>query len=294
MSSVHKPVLLQEVIDALRVRPGVQYIDATFGGGGHSLEIIKHGGLVLGIDQDPEAIVRFEQNEKFADAKDQNKIRVVKGNFKDIKKIAQENGFENVTGILFDLGLSSDQLDVSGRGFSLRYDEPLDMRMDMNSSMTAEEIINTWSENELYELFIKMGEERNARSIAQKIIKARKEKPITTTKELVAAIEEVIKTRGKIHPATQVFMALRIAVNNELEVLKNGLHQAFDLLEPRGRVAVISFHSLEDRIVKITFKNMEEQGLGTVITKKPVVAAEEEITENKRARSAKLRVFEKI
>jgi 16S rRNA (cytosine1402-N4)-methyltransferase len=294
MGSVHKPVLLQEVIESLQVKPGALYIDATFGGGGHSLEILKHGGHILGIDQDPEAIVRFEQNGQFAKAKTQKDIQVVKGNFKDIEKIAQENGFEKVAGILFDLGLSSDQLDVSGRGFTLRYDEPLDMRMDMTSSMTAEEIINTWSEDELYELFIKMGEERNARLIAQKIIKVRKESPITTTGKLVIAIEEVTKTRGKIHPATQVFMALRIAVNNELEVLKNGLHQAFNLLEPKGRMAVISFHSLEDRIVKITFKHMEEQGLGKIITKKPLVAGEQETVENRRARSAKLRVFEKI
>lgn len=294
MSSVHKSVLLQEVIDALIVQPGEHYIDATFGGGGHSLEIIKLGGFVLGIDQDIDAIERFRENNQFTDAEKQNKCIVVQGNFKDIQKIAQEQKCKDVAGILFDLGLSSDQLDVSGRGFTFRYDEPLDMRMDRDQSLTAEEIVNTWSEDELYTLFVKMGEEINAREIVTQIVKSRKTNPIQTTGALVKIIESVTRVRGKIHPATRVFMALRIAVNDELNALKMGLEQSIDLLKPKGRIAVISFHSLEDRMVKITFKNREEQGFGTVITKKPVIADEEEIIRNKRARSAKLRVFEKI
>lgn len=286
MQSVHTSVLLQEAVDALKVFKGGRYVDATLGGAGHTQEIIKQGGVVLGLDQDRIALERVSKI-----GVGSKSLKTVRGNFSDIKKIAQENGFEKVEGILFDLGLSSDQLESSGRGFSFSKNEPLDMRMG-EEGVTAEEIVNTFPENELAEIFAKYGEELKAQEIAARITARRKQKPIRSTFELVDTIggKQVL---GSIHPATKVFMALRIAVNDELRVLRKAIRESEKLLKNNGRIAAITFHSLEDRIVKREFIDMQREGLGKVITKKPVYPTALETRKNRRARSAKLRIFEK-
>lgn len=278
----HIPVLLNEVIENLTISPGQKYIDATFGGGGHSFEIAKKGGSVLGIDQDKDAISNVKSFEK---------LTPVLGNFGDIGEIAKENGFEKVKGILFDLGMSSFQIEGSGRGFSFMKDEPLDMRMG-ETSLTAKEIINKWNKKELYDLFSKLGEEKFSIAISDNIVRARGIKPIETTGELVKVIEEV-KPRDVIHPATRVFQALRMAVNSEIDNLKRGLDQSIELLDRGGRILVISFHSGEDRIVKLKFLEFENKGFGRVLNKKPIIASFDEVKKNPRSRSAKLRIFEK-
>lgn len=278
----HIPVLLNEVIEDLAIKKGAKYIDATLGGGGHAFEIAKRGGSVLGIDQDREAISNVKSFEK---------LTPVLGNFGDIGEIARENGFEKVQGILFDLGMSSFQIEGSGRGFSFMRDEPLDMRMGQ-TNLTAKEIINKWNKQELYDLFSKLGEEKFSVAISDNIVRARGIKPIETTGELVRVIEEV-KNRDTIHPATRVFQALRMAVNSEIDNLKRGLDQSVDLLEPKGRILVISFHSGEDRVVKLKFLDFENRGLGKVINKKPITASFKEEKTNPRSRSAKLRIFER-
>lgn len=292
MSAYHLPVLLQEVVECLNVLPGKKYIDATMGGGGHGLEILKRGGVILGIDQDPDAIRSLEfkiQNSEFG-----KNITLVQGNFRDIKKIAEESGFENVFGVLFDLGMSSYQIEKSGRGFSFNRPEPLDMRMNSSvRGISAGDIVNTWTQEELYEIFSKIGEETNARAISDGIVRARRAKKIATSLELAKLIEGMVQRRGKIHPATRIFMALRIVVNDELGALKTALRASCELLDVRGRVAVISFHSGEDRVVKSMFRDFENKGLGRVITHKLILAAEEERERNARARSAKMRVFER-
>ncbi len=285
METVHIPVLLKEVLEHLDIEEGRKYIDATLGGGGHTEAIAQKGGIVLAIDQDEKAVRAAEEK-----LKGNKHIVIRKGNFSDIKAIAAPD-FTAVNGILFDLGLSSDQLEQSGRGFSFLKDEALDMRMDTSQAVTAANIVNTWSEEELYELFTKVGEEEFSRPIIDVLVRSRKGKPLTSSKELAELIAGVKPRIKGIHPATKVFMALRIAVNDELGSLKKGLASAKDLLLPQGKIAVISFHSLEDRIVKNTFREWEETGLGKVETKKPIIGSEEEIKQNKRARSAKLRVF---
>ena len=283
----HIPVLLHEVINYLQVEPDKRYIDATLGGGGHTEAIIAAGGRVLGIDQDEAAVSASSTRLAGKD------VVIAPGNFREIGRIAKEFSFENVDGILFDLGMSSFHLDTSARGFSFSKDEPLDMRMDVTSELTAEEIVNTWSAQRLTEIFMKYGEEGKAESIAYAIVRTRKKAPIKSTKELAAVIESVKRREGKIHPATLVFQAIRIAVNDEMEVLREGLAQAVELLAPKGRLAAISFHSLEDRIVKNAFRELEYSDTFTLVTKKPIVASEEEIAENPRSRSAKLRVIER-
>ncbi|HSX40240.1 MAG TPA: 16S rRNA (cytosine(1402)-N(4))-methyltransferase RsmH [Candidatus Saccharimonadales bacterium] len=299
MSDFHQSVLVNVVLDSLRVRAGKNYIDATLGGAGHSLEIIRRGGRVLGIDQDADAIAYAKsriQNSEFRIGED---TILVRGNFKDIDKIAKENGFEKVDGILFDLGVSSYQLDKSQRGFSYRSLGPLDMRMDTSLSVSAADLVNGLREKELTQLFWKLGEETRAKVIARLIVGRRKESQIATTLELAKIIENVYGIKGLASPKaraganTKVFQALRIAVNDELNSLKTALPKALELLENGGRLVVISFHSLEDRIVKQMFVKFEKEGAGTIITKKPVMADEEELKINRRARSAKLRVFEK-
>lgn len=287
----HIPALLQPVIDSLQVSPGKRYIDATLGGGGHTREIIKRGGIVLGIDQDSDALSYVQENFKFEILN--LKLKTAQGNFRNIHTIAKENKFEAVSGILYDLGVSSNQLDVSGRGFTLRLDEPLDMRMNKNSTLTAYEVVNTYSEEELTEIFLKYGEEEKAGKVAERIRETRKNKKIETTKELVAVIEEVIKRQGMMHPATKIFQAIRIEVNEELISIKEGLLGGINLLMENGRLCVISFHSLEDRIIKQQFDKWETRGMGRILTNKPLIANEEELAKNMRARSAKLRVFEK-
>ncbi|MBL7159776.1 16S rRNA (cytosine(1402)-N(4))-methyltransferase RsmH [Candidatus Microgenomates bacterium] len=279
----HKPVLLKEVIEALNIRKGKKYIDATFGGGGHTKEILKRGGLVLGIDQDSETISKLKtKNEKVKTYIKNKKLILKKGNFRNLKKIAEENSFDKVAGILFDLGLSSWQIEKSGKGFSYLRDEPLDMRIDSSQKITAAEIINHSTREELYEIFTKFGEEINSRAIVNAIFRAH---PIKTTRELV----EVIGGKNT-NQLARVFQALRIIVNDELDNLKITLSQAIDLLEKNGRLVIISFHSLEDRIVKFSLRTKNLK----IITKKLIRPSREEIIKNTRARSARMRVAERI
>lgn len=291
MSSYHRSVLLQEVLENLQVVPGEKYIDTTLGGGGHSFAIAKAGGIVLGIDQDDDALHYVLQEMP----KEQVSVKLAKGNFSLLRQIAQSNGFASVSGILFDLGVSSHQLDVGERGFSFQKDAPLDMRMDTQTAVRAKDLVNGLHKGELAELLQKFGEEPFAKKIADHIVEARKGKPITTTRELADIVRKCYGGgKGKVHPATKVFQALRIAVNDELQSITQALPQALGLLKPTGRIAVIAFHSLEDRIIKQTFLSFEEKGWGKIITKKPIEPSEEEIAANPRSRSSKLRVFEKI
>ncbi|OGH10543.1 MAG: 16S rRNA (cytosine(1402)-N(4))-methyltransferase [Candidatus Levybacteria bacterium RIFCSPHIGHO2_01_FULL_36_15] len=290
MSYSHKPVLLKEVIEFLNVQTGAKYIDATVGGGGYAIEILKLGGIVLGIDLDKDAIDYIKNKFKI-----DKELVLARGNFAEIKNIAEENGFTDIEGVVFDLGLSSYQIEESGRGFSFLRDEPLDMRMDSGGSgFTAADIVNKWSKEELYELFTKMGEERFSHPIIHNIIRARRIKPIKSSLELAKIVSEAVPEKSGIHPATKVFQALRIAVNDEINNLKRGISGAFGVLNRGGRIAVVSFQSLEDRIVKNDFRNYQKEGRGRIITKKPIIASQEEIKSNRRARSAKLRVIEKI
>ncbi len=295
MSDYHISVLLKETIEYLNIRQDAKYIDATLGGGGHSYEILRHGGHVLGLDVDQDALDYVEQDLglKIKDLGLNGKLVLGKGNFKDIDLLAKKFGFDKVTGIIFDLGVSSHQLQVPERGFSFQQDGPLDMRMDRDQNVKAADLVNVLTRGELYELFTKLGEEHNARVIAERIIQARRVNPITTTSELVEIVKGGTKGSFKINPATKVFQALRIAINDEINSLIEGLPKAFDLLEKGGRMVVISFHSLEDRIVKNQFKEWEGKRIGRIITKKPVVPTVEEIGVNKRSRSSKLRVIEK-
>lgn len=305
----HIPVLLQEVLDALQVTPGKRYIDATLGGGGHSIAIVERGGIVLSLDADQEAIDHFKRilgdkdirilREKKDDKKNitisqYHTIALVKGNFKDIKEIAHLQGFEKVAGILFDLGVSSHQLDSAERGFSFGKEGPLDMRMDRDLGVQAKDLLHILSKKELAKLFFTFGEEPRGNEIAEKIVRVRETTPITTTKQLADIVLKIYgKNFERIHPATRVFQALRIAVNKELEDIESGLVQAENLLEKNGRLVVISFHSLEDRIVKQTFTQFAKEGKGNILTKKPIMAKEEEVQRNALSRSAKMRVFEK-
>jgi 16S rRNA (cytosine1402-N4)-methyltransferase len=296
MSDYHTSVLLHETLDWLHVEAGKTYIDATLGGGGHTAAILERGGMILGIDHDLEAL-EFVRN-KFKGQKSKIKIGeqlvLAKGNFKDIDSIARDNGFKKLSGIVFDLGVSSHQFDQAERGFSFQREGPLDMRMDLDQKVMAADLIHILTKGELYELFTKLGEEWLARPIITSIIRARQIKKIETTTELADIINKAVPHRQKgINPATKVFQALRIAVNDELNNLIEALPKARDLLGDRGRLAVITFHSLEDRIVKHQFRQWAEDGFGEVLTKKPVIPTEGEIEHNKRSRSAKLRVFER-
>lgn len=283
MNTFHKPVMVQEVLEGLDVQEGKKYIDATVGGAGHSVEIEKRGGKVLGIDQDPDAVEFVKQHIKG---------KIVQGNFRDIEKIAKEYGFDDADGILFDLGVSSHQIDTPERGFSYRYGHALlDFRMDQTQGVPVWEYIKKISEEELYEIFAKYGEEKLARSIAHAFISARRIRAITTVGEATGIVESMVKGRAaRISTLARVFQALRIAVNDELGALKEGIMGGSRLLTMGGRMVVLSYHSLEDRIVK---QAMMRSPLVPVI-KKAVVASREEIVNNSRARSAKLRVAEKI
>ncbi len=292
MSDYHISVLLNETIRYLNVRPGKKYIDATLGGGGHTFEILRRGGDVLGLDVDQDALDHVEESQKLRVKSE--KLRLVRGNFKDIDLLARRFGFEKVAGIVFDLGVSSHQLQTAERGFSFQQDGPLDMRMDRGLNVKAADLVNILTRGELYELFTKLGEEYNGHSIAERIVQARKVSPITTTSELVEIVKGDAKGHFKINPATKVFQALRIAINDEFNSLKDGLPKAFDLLEKGGRLVVISFHSLEDRIVKNQFKDWDKNGSGKIITKKPITPTRDEVVKNKRSRSSKLRVIEKL
>lgn len=298
MNDFHKPVFLREVIDFLKVKKGSRYIDATLGGGGHSEKILELGGIVLGIDQDEDAI-KYVKNRKKS-IENQNKLTIALGNFKNIDKIAHLNGFDRVSGILFDLGVSSFQLENPQRGFSYQREGPLDMRISKKLKVQAVDLLNILTKGELNELFFKLGEENNARVISDGIVRTRGIKPIRTTQDLVSIIQESLGKKGwasafdRSVASKRIFQALRIAVNDELNNLKEALPMAYTLLVKRGRLVIISFHSLEDRIVKNTFKEFKSKNMGRIITKKPIVPSFLEIKSNKRSKSAKLRVFEKI
>lgn len=289
MSEFHVSVLLEEVINQLRVRKDQKYIDATLGGGGHAFEILHLGGRVLSLDVDQEAIGYVQSK-----IKNGANLRLVRGNFKDIQRIAHSQGFDKVSGILFDLGVSSHQLDTANRGFSFAKEASLDMRMDRSLQVKAADLVNALGQRELEELFKKLGEEHFAKRISKEIVAFRKIKAVATTLELAEIVKRAYPVAdSKTHPATRVFQALRIAVNDELNNLKIALSQALDLLDEKGRLVVISFHSLEDRIVKEYFLDFEKRNKGIAVTNKPIVPKEEELTRNPKSRSAKLRVFEK-
>ncbi len=283
----HKPVLLQEIIEFLDPKPDDLFIDATVGGGGHAIELVKNHAKVLGIDRDPEAIDYIRK--QFG--KD---LILVQGNFSDIGRIAREKGFEKVNGILFDLGVSSHQLEKAERGFSFLAEGPLDMRMDPNLVPTAYDLVNNLDQRRLNEILKTYGQEKFSWTIARAIVSARQIKPIETTTELAGIIKEVYRKRtksSKLNPATKTFQSLRIVVNSELLNLESCLPQTPDLLKIGGRLAAVSFHSLEDRIVKRFFKSRSEL---KVLTQKPIGPQSWEIEKNPRSRSAKLRVAERV
>ncbi len=305
MQGYHESVLLKEVIDALKVEKGSWYLDGTLGDGGHTQEILKLGGKVVGMDVDPEAIERARG--RLQEPGYSGQFILVRGNFRDIKNLLQQTELKNqdLAGAIFDLGVSSLQLLSPERGFSFGKIGPLDMRMDPFLGVSALDLINALTRKELYELFSKLGEEKYSKRLAGSLVSARQVTGdrqqgtgYSNTKELAELIEGVYRKAGernwRIHPATKVFQALRIAVNDELGALIDGLEQIKDLIKKDGHIIIISFHSLEDRIVKNTFKQWQERELGEVVTKKPVIPTETEVRDNPKSRSAKLRVFQII
>ena len=290
----HRPVLLQKTIEFLDPARGKLFIDATVGGGGHAFELLKRGRKVLGIDRDPEAIKHIKKSQKLK-AKSQ-KLVLVCGNFRQIGEIAKSEGFSQLSGILFDLGVSSHQLEEARRGFSFIHEGPLDMRMDPNLNVRAFDLVNNFDKRRLNEIFKTYSQEELSWPIADAICRARQVKTIETTTELAKIVEAVyarhIKRKNKrIHPATKTFLALRLVVNSELLNLEDSLPQTVDLLEIGGRLVIVSYHSLEDGIVKRFFK--QESRL-KILTPKPIGPENSEIEANPRARSAKLRVAERI
>lgn len=310
MSFEHKSVLLYESIEGLKIKEDGIYVDGTLGGGGHSYEICKRlsdKGRLIGIDQDANAIeAAGKRLEEFGD-----KVTIVRSNFCEMVSVLHDLGIEKVDGILLDLGVSSHQLDTVERGFTYREDAPLDMRMDQRQELTAEMIVNQWSETELFHIIRDYGEDKFAKNIAKHICLAREKEPIHTTGQLIEIIKAAIPTKIRMaggHPAKKTFQAIRIALNRELEVLEDSLDSMIEALKDDGRICIITFHSLEDRIVKNNFKRNENpctcpshfpvcvcgnKSKGKVITRKPIVPGEEELEENKRSKSSKLRVFER-
>lgn len=310
MEFVHKSVLLDETVNSLNVKPDGIYIDGTLGGGGHAYEVCRRlgeHGRFIGIDQDAEAIEAAGLRlASFGD-----KVTIVRSNYVDIDNILKNLNIEKVNGIMLDLGVSSHQLDTVERGFSYRENAPLDMRMDIRNEMTAKDIINNYSEMDLYRVIRDYGEDKFAKNIAKHIVNARKEKEIETTYELTDVIKAAIPMKVRMnggHPAKKTFQAIRIELNKELDVLNNSIDKMIDLLADEGRLSIITFHSLEDRIVKTRFKTNEnpctcppdfpvcvcgKKSKGKVITRKPIIPDEQEIEENKRSKSSKLRVFER-
>lgn len=286
----HIPVLLNEVIDGLKIEKGKKYIDATIGGGGHTEKILEKGGVVLGIDRDNDALefVKVRLGEQIKESM----LTLAKANFEDIRNAAKKHGFVPADGILFDFGLSSYQIDKSGRGFSFKGDEKLDMRMDVSTRLTAFEVVNRYPRQQLVDIFQRFGEEHNASEVAEKIVEARKKKEIATTKDLSDLVRSISHKPEAIDPATRIYQAIRIEVNDELGAIRRGLEDALGILGKKSRLAVISFHSLEDRITKQMFEKFARNRKGVVITKKPLTATLDETMKNKRSRSAKLRIFE--
>ena len=310
MEFKHTSVLLEETIDQLNIKPDGVYVDGTLGGGGHSYEIASRlgtDGRLIGIDQDGDAIEAAGNRLK----EFQDKVIRVRNNYCNAKAVVTENGFAKVDGIVLDLGVSSFQLDNVERGFSYKYDTALDMRMDTRQSLSARTIVNEYSEMELFRIIKDYGEEQFAKNIAKHIVRARQDKPLETTGELNEIIKAAIPARMRAtggHPSKRTFQAIRIECNRELEVLKNSLDEFIDLLNPGGRLCIITFHSLEDRIVKSAFRKNEnpctcppdfpvcvcgKTSKGKVITRKPILPSEEEMEHNPRSKSAKLRVFER-
>lgn len=292
---MHVSVLLKEAVESLNLHDGDIFLDGTFGGGGHSAAVAEvHGDDVeiVAIDRDVEALERGEERLRTLTHSAYLKLE----SFRKLDTVLQGLGISRVNGILFDLGISSDQLEASGRGFSFQKDEPLEMSMEKETGgLTAKEILNTWDEETLELILRGFGEEKNSRKIAKAIIERRKEKPFETTFDLVHVVESVTGgKRGKIHPATKTFQALRIAVNEELTALEEGLTKGFNVLSEHGRFSIITFHSLEDRIVKNFFRDRIKAGEAKGITKKPITPSAEELQANPRSRSAKLRVIEKL
>ena len=309
MEFKHKPVMLEECINGLNIKPEGIYVDGTLGGAGHSKEIAKRlskDGLLIGIDRDEDALKAAKEN-----LKEFQNVKFVKDNHDNIKQILEDIGIEKVDGILLDLGVSSYQLDERNRGFSYLGENELDMRMDKTQDLTAKTVVNTYKEENLANIIYEYGEEKFSRSIARNICKYRKQKEIETTKELVEIIENSIpksKQNGG-HPAKKTFQAIRIEVNNEIKPLEKTVADCIDVLAPKGRLCIITFHSLEDRAVKNAFNKAKgictcpkdlpycvcgAKELGNVINKKPIIASDEEQEENTRSKSAKLRIFEKI
>ena len=309
MEFKHKSVLLEETIEGLAVKPDGIYVDGTLGGGGHSYEICKKltaGGRLIGIDQDDAAITAATKRlSEFAE-----RVTIVRSNYCNMANVLKDLGIDQVDGIVLDLGVSSYQLDTVERGFSYKYDTDLDMRMDRRQTLTAKEIVNQYSEKELFRIFRDYGEEQFAQNIAKHIVKNRQEKEIQTTYELneiiKAAIPAKLRTNG--HPSKRVFQAIRIECNKELDVLRDSMDTMISLLKPEGRLSIITFHSLEDRIVKSAFRKNEhpctcppefpvcvcgKKPKGKSVSRKPILPGKDELEENSRSKSAKLRVFEK-
>lgn len=311
MEFKHKSVLLRETIEYLNVRPDGVYVDGTLGGGGHAYEVCRRlsgRGRLIGIDQDEDAIKAAAR--RLAEFED--KIQIIRSNYCKMQDVLAEIGVSGADGIVLDLGVSSYQLDDPARGFTYREDNaPLDMRMDKRQRLTAKELINTYSEQELYHIIRDYGEDKFAKNIAKHIVQARGKRPIETTGELVEVIKAAIPMKIRMqkgHPAKQTFQAIRIELNQELEVLKDSLDELIGFLKPGGRLCIITFHSLEDRIVKNAFRRNENPCIcprhfpvcvcgkaskGHVVTKKPMMPTDEELEKNSRSKSAKLRVFER-
>lgn len=309
MTFNHKSVLLNEVIESLNIKADGYYVDGTLGGGGHALEVVKRleSGKLIGIDRDSDAIKAATQrlNDYI------NNVIIIRDNYVNIENILKRENIGKVDGIYIDLGVSSYQLDTAERGFTYRFDAPLDMRMDDRNELKASDIVNDYSESELFHIIRDYGEDRFAKNIAKHIVEYRNKKRIETTFELVDIIKASIPMKIQVtggHPAKRTFQAIRIELNKELEVLTDSLDVMIDLLKPGGRLSVITFHSLEDRIVKQAFKKAESpcvcpkkfpvcvcgnKSKGRVITRKAILPSEEELEENSRSKSAKLRVFEK-
>ena len=308
----HYSVLLNETIENLNIKPDGIYVDGTLGGGGHAYQVasrLSEKGRLIGIDQDADAIAAAgERLKEFGD-----KITIIRSNYANMKEELHRIGVEKVDGIVLDLGVSSFQLDTPERGFTYRDENaPLDMRMDDRQSLTAKDIVNGYSEMDLYRIIRDYGEDKFAKNIAKHIVQERAEKPIETTGELTEIIRASIPMKVQVtggHPAKRTFQAIRIELNKELEVLQNNLDDMIDLLNPGGRICIITFHSLEDRIVKTNFKRNEnpctcpsdfpvcvcgKKSKGKVVTRKPILPSEEELEVNSRSKSAKLRVFERV